>query len=279
MSRVATVALAIWAAPALAGPVGYAQATGYYKKDARPTLYQPLNLLDGQDKTAWCTSGADPLNDTLTFGFKGSARIEEVRITTGNNFDESTFKDFSRAHKFELKGLRDGRKFTVADQRGPQVVPLNPPLEGARLTLEVLDAYQADDPEVPVCITDIIFISGGKPLNGSWMTTRLKYDKAMQPLLGTWFAGYDGAPDRFLSFFYDGTYRYSYEPYDQAKNKPKELTGTYDATPTRITFEIPGKGKVNAKVTRDKAKGDKGFTLVLDGDLPPELKGTFRSNP
>lgn len=275
-TALATVLLGL---PALAGPVGYAQATGYFKKDTRPTLYQPLNLLDGRDATAWCTTGSDPLNDQLVFGFKGSARIEEVRITTGNNFDENTFKDFARAHKFELKGLRDGRKFTVADQRGVQTVPLNPPLEASRVTLEVLDVYPADDPEASVCITDVVFISDGKPLNGPWMAPKLKYDKSMQPLLGTWFAGYDGAPDRFLNFFYDGTWRYSYEPFDQGKDKPKELTGSYDATPTRLTLDIPGKGKVSVKVSRDKAKGDKGFVLNLEGDLPPELKGTFRSQP
>jgi hypothetical protein len=278
MTRTALAAVLL-GLPAMAGPVGYAQATGYFKKDTRPTLYQPLNLLDGSDKTAWCTTGSDPLNDQLVFGFKGSARVEEVRITTGNNFDASTFKDFARAHKFELKGLRDGRKFTVADQRGAQTVTLDPPLEGARLTLEVLDIYPAEDPDVPVCITDVIFLSGGKPLNGAWMTPRLKYDKSMQPLLGTWFAGYEGAPDRFLSFFYDGTYRYSYEPFDQGRDKPKEISGTYDATPSRLTLEIPGKGKVSVKHSRDKAKGDKGFTLSMDGDLPPDLKGAFRSQP
>jgi hypothetical protein len=195
-AALATVLLGL---PALAGPVGYAQATGYYKKDTRPTLYQPLNLLDGRDATAWCTTGSDPLNDTLVFGFKGSARIEEVRITTGNNFDGNTFKEFARAHKFELKGLRDGRKFTVADQRGVQAVPLSPPLEASRVTLEVLDVYPSDDPEASVCITDVVFISDGKPLNGPWMAPKLKYDKSMQPLLGTWFAGYEGAPDRFLN--------------------------------------------------------------------------------
>jgi hypothetical protein len=273
------LAVVLWGLPALAGPVGYAQATGYYKKDSRPTLYQPLNLLDGRDNSAWCTTGSDYLNDTLVFGFKGSARIEEVRITTGNNFDATTFKDYQRAQKFELKGLRDGRKFTVADQRGVQSVPLNPPLEASRLTLEILDMYPSEDPEMPVCITDIIFISDGKPLNGAWMAPKLKYDKATQPLLGTWFAGYEGAPDRFLSFFYDGTFRYSYEPFDQGKDKPKEIAGSYDATPTRLTLELPGKGKVNVKLSRDPAKKGGGFTLAMEGDLPPDLKGVFRSHP
>ena len=35
-----------------AAPVGYAQASGYFKKDSRPSLYQPLNLLDGREATS-----------------------------------------------------------------------------------------------------------------------------------------------------------------------------------------------------------------------------------
>ena len=51
--RFLTCALATMvAAPVSAGSIGYAQATGYFKKESRPTLYQPLNLLDARDATA-----------------------------------------------------------------------------------------------------------------------------------------------------------------------------------------------------------------------------------
>src|SRR5215471_20290733 len=82
---------------AWATPIGYAQATGYYKKDTRPTLYQPLNLLDGREITCWCSTSSDPLAETLTFGFKDMAKIDEIRIYTGNGFDDRTFQEFSRA--------------------------------------------------------------------------------------------------------------------------------------------------------------------------------------
>ena len=98
---------------AAAPQIGYAQATGYFKRDTRPTLYQPLNLLDGREATAWCSPTADPLSEQITFGFKEPAKIDEVRVYTGNGFDDSTWKDFAKAKKFSLKGPTGGTKFTV----------------------------------------------------------------------------------------------------------------------------------------------------------------------
>jgi hypothetical protein len=240
-----------------------------------------LNLLDGREVTAWCTAGSDPLNEQLGFGFKGTARIDEIRIYTGNGFDDSTFTSFSRAKKFSIKGPAGARTFTVADQRGLQAIAFDPPLVGAHFTMEVLDLFPAEDPESPVCVTDVIFLSGGKPLNGSWLTTKLKYDKQQAPYLGTWFAGYEGAPDKFLSFFFDGTYRFVFDPYDKTQNKERSFEGDYQASGSRITLEVPSKGKVTVKVVRDKAdpKNPKApQTLKFEGDLPEDLKHVFRDH-
>lgn len=260
----------------MAGPVGYAQATGYFKQDTRPTLYQPLNLLDGREATVWCTPTSDPLNEKLMFGFKGPAKIDEVRVYTGNGFDENTFQEFSRARKFSLTGPAGAQSFTVADQRGLQAVALNPPIVGAQVTVEILDQYPAEDPEQPVCVTDIVFYSDGKPLNGSWLTPKLKFDKHRAVYLGTWFAGYDGAPDQFLSFFFDGSYRFVFDPFDKSTQKGKVLEGEYEISGSRITLSVPGKGRVNARIRADK--GAKGRTFTLEGDLPSELKQRFRDS-
>ena len=206
-------------------------------------------------------------------------RIEELRITTGNNFTESTFQSFSRAKKLSIKGGKAAQSFTVGDQRGPQTITFNPPLEGSRFFLEVLDHYPADDLDQPVCLTDVIFVSEGKPMAGSWLTTKLKYDKNSAALLGTWFAGFEGTPDRFLAFNFDGTFRYSYEPFDRQK-KEIVIEGTYEATATRLTLEFPGSKKLSLKYSKDEKKGTKGgYTLGLDGELPDDLKGVFRSIP
>lgn len=274
------VLTALFATPALAAApgIGYAQATGYFKKDSRPTLYQPLNLLDGREATAWCSTSADPLDEVLTFGFKGPVRIDEVRVYTGNGFDASTFQDFSRAKKLIFKGPTGAQAVTLADQRGQQAVGLKPALEGAQFTLEIHDHFPAEDPEASVCITDVVFYSDGKPLNGPWLTQKLKYDRAQAPLLGTWFAGSEGAPDKYLSFYFDGTYRFVYDPWDPAM-KDKVFEGEYDPSGSKLSLQISGKGRVPVKIRREKTKsesGDEQRTLSLEGDVPPELKSVFR---
>lgn len=274
----ATLSVPISAAIA-APPIGYAQATGYFKRDSRPTLYQPLNLLDGREVTAWCTTTADPLEDQLTFGFKGSAKIDEIRIYTGNGFDETAFQEFSRAKKISLKGPTGGHQIKLSDQRGFQAVQLRPALEGAQFTVEVLEQFPAEDPEAPVCVTDIVFYSDGKPLNGPWLTQKLKFDRQRAPLLGTWFAGYEGAPDRFLSFYFDGTYRYVYTPYDQPE-KERTFTGGYRVSGNKLTLQLPGKGRVAARLTRTPSDdSEKRHTLTIEGGVPADFEHTFRDHP
>jgi hypothetical protein len=259
-----------------AAPVGYAQATGYYKQGTRPTLYQPLNLLDGREATQWCSPTSDPLSEKLTFGFKGNARVDELRIYTGNGFDDSTFKEYSRAKKFSISGPSGALTFTVADERGLQSVALNPPLEGAQFTLEILDQYPAPDVDLPVCITDIVFYSEGKALNGSWLTPKLKYDRNRASVLGTWFSGSEGAPDKFLSFYFDGTFRFVHMPFD-SETKPKEMTGEYNIAGGHVTLAIPGTGRVTARVSKEgAASGSAGHSLKLDGEVPAELKVPWR---
>jgi hypothetical protein len=262
---------------ASAGGVGFAQASGYFKKDSRPTLYQPLNLLDARDASAWCSTSSDPLNELLTFGFTSPTRIDEVRISTGNNFSESTWHEFARAHKLVFSAGKVQQTVKLEDVRGPQSITFDKPFTTTRLSLEIRDQFPAEDPDQPVCITDIVFVSEGKPLNGTWLTTKLKYDKNVQALMGTWYAGYEGGPDRFLGLHYDGTFRYSFEPFDSARALPKVLEGKWDVQGNRLVLEAGGK-KYSPKFTKDPGK-TAGEVLGLDGELPQDLKGPFRSVP
>lgn len=269
--------MACIAAPASAGGIGYAQASGYLKKDSRPTLYQPLNLLDGRDATAWCSATSDPLNELLSFGFNGEIRLDELRISPGNNFDANTWKEHSRPSKLIIRSGKWSQTLTLDDLRGSQSVKLKSPMQGSRFTIEILDAHLAEDPDAPVCLTDIIFVSEGRPLNGPWLTTKLKYEKWASRIMGTWYAGFEGTPDRFLALNFDGSFRFDYQPFDTSRNKEKIIEGTYDVGSARIVFEIGGK-KYGVKYSRDPAK-NVGLTLSFDGDLPEELRGAWRSRP
>jgi hypothetical protein len=261
----------------LASEVGYAQATGYLKKDARPTLYQPLNLLDARDATAWCSPTADPLNEMLTFGFNGEVTLEEIRLSTGNNFDQKTWSEFARAKKFALKSGKQTEIFSVEDIRGIQSIAFKTAMKGERFSLEVLDQYPADDIDAPVCMSDVVFIAEGKPLNGAWLTSKLKFDKWVAVIMGTWYAGYEGTPDRYLSFNYNGNFRYSHEPFDKVKTQPKVSTGTFEVSGNKLTLDLAGK-KHALRFSKDAARGH-GFALTLEGDVPADLKGPWRSAP
>ncbi len=266
-----------WTAPVFAADIGYAQATSYFKQDSRPTLYQPLNLLDARDATAWCTPTSDPLNELLTFGFNGDVAIDEIRISTGNNFDQTTWADFGRARKFRARSGKGSETFSVEDIRGLQSISLKTPLAGQRFALEVLEYFPSDDPAVPVCITDIIFVSEGKPLNGAWLTPKLKFDKGTASVMGTWYSGYDGTPDRFLSFHYNGVIRLSVEPYDPSHTPGRSAVGTYTVSDNKLTVDLGGR-KYPLQFKKELTKSGQ-QTLSFEGDLPADLKGLWRSAP
>lgn len=278
-SLLASVLLAAVAPSALAAPpsVGYAQAADYLEKDAHPQRFHPLNLLDGRDATVWCAAPGQSVSP-ITIGFKGVATVDEVRLYTGNGSEREAFKEFARAKKLTLEGKDSARNFTVEDKRGLQTVPLNPPVSGAWFTLDVKSTFPGTDSDAPVCLTDIVFYSEGKPLNGTRLAPVLRYEPRTAPLLGTWFAGHTGAPDRFLSLYVDGTYRFVHEPLDGAE--PTVLTGAYTASGSRLTVELPKKGKVPLRYTRQEADSPAtGYTLTLEGDLPDAWKEPFRSRP
>ena len=280
-----SVALSLLAAPAPAAPpraagVGYAQAKDAYRREEQPGRYDVHNLVDGRELSAWCTPGADPLDQPVVVGFKDTVTLDEVRVFTGNGADDKSFQAASRAKEFSLESAHGARRFSVEDRRGLQTVQLQPPLEGARFTLRVLDQYPAEDPEAPVCVSDVIFSAGGRALNGPWLMPHLKPNKRVAPLLGTWFAGYDGAPDRYLSFYLDGTFRYVAEPFEDAAGR-RNVAGRYSVGSTHLTLELPKQGRVRLQLRREPREGG-GEQLRLEGTLPEPLKqleGPFRSQP
>jgi hypothetical protein len=276
----ASLLLLVSASAALATPpsVGYAQAADYLEKDSRPGRYHPLNVLDGRDNTVWCAPEGEGPRSRITIGFKGVATVDEVRLYTGNGSDRESFKAYARAKKLTLQGKDSARGFTVEDKRGMQAVPLNPPVSGAWFTLEVVDTFPGSEPSAPVCLTDIVFYAEGKPLNGTKLAPVLKYDARTEPLLGTWFAGLEGAPDRFLSFYVDRTYRFVHEPL--GGGEPRVLAGGYTASGSRLSLELSKKSRIAVRFLREEAEGSAGgYTLTLEGDLPEEWKEPFRSRP
>ncbi len=273
----ACLLLATAATAATTSPPGYAQAPSYLDKDGQPERYVPLHLLDGRDTTAWCASGEAPAR--VVIGFKDVVSVDEVRVYTGDGTERSAFKARARARKLTLTVVDASRGLTVEDKRGLQAVPLKTPLLGARFILEVVERFPGATGDAPVCITDLVFYSGGKALNGTWLAPRMKYDARLAPLLGTWFGGLEGAPDRFLSFYVDGTYRFTREPLEGGG--PSSVTGTYRVSGTRLTLDVPKRGRVTVRLERGEPGGGQtpGATLEVEGPVKEDWGQAFRGQP
>jgi hypothetical protein len=267
--------LLLFAVAAHAAPsVGWVRATGQLDAST-PGRYTPLNLLDGLPSTVWCSRDADALSESVAFGFTEPVTLTRLDVTTGNAATSETFHAFSRVRKLLLRGPDATATVTLEDRLGPQSVQLAKPLRGKNFTLEVLDAFSAEDPLAPACLADVLPFSGTTALAGPLLRKRLAYQPGGSEVLGLWYGGPDGAPDRTLSFFLDGSWRMLPEG-SGAKGKP--LSGTWWTKAGAVWLTVPGMGKVDARPhlsTQKDASGKPVLTLTLEGQVG-ELKQAYR---
>jgi hypothetical protein len=264
------IGLASHAAPS----VGWVRATGQLDAST-PARYTPLNLLDGIASTVWCSRSADALSESLAFGFAEPVTLTRLEVTTGNAATSETFHAFSRVRKLLLRGPDGTATVTLEDRLGPQSVQLAKPLRGKNFALEVLDAFSAEDPLAPVCLADVLPFSGTTVLAGAGLSKRLAYQPGRTEVLGLWYAGPEGAPDRTLTFFLDGSWR-SLPEGPSAKGKP--LSGTWWTKAGAVWLTIPGMGKVDARPhlsPQKDAAGKPVLNLTLEGPVG-ELKQAYR---
>ncbi len=254
--------------------VGWVRASGQLDAST-PSRYSPLNLLDGLPATAWCSRDADALSETLSFGFAEPVTLTRVEVTTGNAANEETFHSFSRVRKLLVRGPAGTATLTLEDRLGAQAVALPRPLRGQNFTLEVLDSFAAEDVLAPVCLADFLPFSGTTPLAGAVLRKHLGYQPGATELLGLWYGGPVGAPDRCLTFFLDGSWRLSPEG---PSGKGKPLAGKWWTRAGQLWLSIPGMGKVEAHprlTVQTESAGKPTTTLSLEGPVG-ELKQSFR---
>src|SRR5262249_375004 len=257
--------------------LGYVTASDWCERARTPTHCEPLQLVDGNPKPAWCSSSSDAQADALGFGFAAVAVVDEVRVGTGNQADTASFHAAARPRKFVLR--TDGRAstFSVADTEGMQTVKLEGPLQGQIFALEVLDVEPAEDPAAPACISEVHLVRHRKPVPGP-KKALLKWNPERARLVGTWYAGDEGNPDKSLSFFLDGTWQFRTAVYDEP-TRPKTTTGTWALDRKGLSMKAPGsgKGRVTPEIeTKADAHGKGRTTLQLKGGVPAALRVVFR---
>ncbi|HTP29824.1 MAG TPA: hypothetical protein VMK12_29720 [Anaeromyxobacteraceae bacterium] len=270
-------ALLLAAAPAPV-TVGYARATSQLKSDSKPALYAPMLALDGRPSTARCEgANGEGVGEGMEIGFRGDAVIDEVRITVGDARDPESFQTHNRIKALELRTDERRHTFVLVDTPEPQSIKLARPIEASRVTLEITAVTRGTGDDNATCLTDIVFVSNGKPIVAP-LVDKLGYDRGRSKLMGIWYAGAQGARDRFLEFYYDGTYRYVYRPFDP-EEPGAEISGSYSFDGEWLRLSLPKKGWVEVKAAPQPA-ADGGSILALDAKaLEGTLEGVWSAKP
>lgn len=256
--------LAVPAAAQARPQVGWVKADRYAKQKRRPTLYYPGGLLDGRNRTVFCVETDKAPGTRITFGFRGRGKINQVKIVTGDATNSGSFRRSARVKTLVIHELGYVREIRLQDSASTQTVKLNPPLAGETVTVEIKDVHGEGK---LTCLSDLVFYSRGKALSGSWMGRGLKYSRTRTPLLGIWAAGPEGAPEKFLSLYLDGSFRWVFRPNDPDL-KGKTLKGRWMAKGRKLTLKTGGKTlalKLRRKRVVDEFTDEPRVELELSG--------------
>ena len=250
------------------GSIGFVKADPYAKSGRRPTLYHPGNLFDGRIQTAFCVEREAPRRRIL-IGLKGGPRVTALRITNGDQRSPSFFERHARVAKLVVRDAEYERVIELPDGRETLTVKLDPPVRSEWMELRI-EKTHGDGPLV--CLSDVLPLRAGHVLPG---TERLKYNRAKERLLGAWAAGPRGAPEKFLTFYADGSFRWVYAPNDP-DIRGRTLSGRWAAKGRRLEIRLHGKTlrlRWKRRTVRDEA--DEAMTqLELSGQGP--LADTYR---
>lgn len=276
-------ALTLLAALAVAAPaearigVGWVRADGPAHGVSR-SLHWPGNLLDANPKTVFCVGGGarGASGRAFTIGFRGKGRITELEITTG---DTRTRRRFAAHNRVKTLVLHEGdykRELTLDDVAKPQTVKLSPPIRSDQVTFEITAVYGHSK---TTCLADVVFRSGRHPLSGRWMARYLRYHRSTARVLGVWAAGPKGAPERFLSLYLDGTFRWAYSPNDPDQ-RGAHLRGRWRVRGRRLVLEARGRRHaVHLRLKRSEDDNGEPLREIVLGKargLPKRLPGTYR---
>lgn len=275
---VAALALAPAAMASRDGLVGWIRADTYAEQSSRPNVYWPGNILDGRNATVWCVEGGPRAarGQSLRIGFKSSVEVERVAVTTGDNRSQEKFASSNRITKLTINDGRYRRTLDLADKRGRQLFQLSPPVRGRRATITIQGIEGEED---LTCLTGVVFQrEDGSALNGPFMRRHLAYDEHRSPLVGVWAHEQLAAPQRFLTLFLDGTYRYSYRPHDPIEDEV-DLTGSYRVSEDSLRLRVDGSWR-SVEYERVSGRDELGESFVrlelaeADEELE-EMEGTW----
>jgi hypothetical protein len=248
---------------ALAAGLSHVRATSQYKVKEDRGRYHPLNLLDDDPETVWCTSGeTDPESEGIDIAFKRKQRIDRVAINPSTKSGRIV----------QSVRISDGeRSVTVNVGTAPVAEVLKRALEGTTYTIRIASTARAEgNPEAPnnvACLADVLLYARDS-LFGGGGGGKLRYDPKMDQLLGAWNGGEIGAPDRKLVLSLDGSWEWTYTPL--LGGKPKHLAGEFRLRGDRLlmrTGEVGRWADMQFKYRRVKVDVDEMGAPAADYDL------------
>jgi hypothetical protein len=197
------------AAEASAGALGYLRASSQFAHDSNPALYHPLNLIDDDPTTLWCEGAeGEGEGESVRFYFKTRQKVDRIvvvpAVQSGRLVDSVQIDDGSNTIRVAIKGSHP------VEQR------LDRPLEGVTYAVSIshVDGPNPDsklDKDV-ACLADVLLYFKNRLFGGKSSSDRLHYDPVRDRLLGPWSGEPFGAPEKFITFFLDGTWEWTFKP-------------------------------------------------------------------
>jgi hypothetical protein len=230
---VAGLVVVAWAGAARGAPVSFVRATSQLEPEARGR-YHPLNLLDGDPATVWCSAGEEPVNQGVDIVFKRKQRIDRVVVTPSTR----SGRIVTSVH------ITDGtRVVTVAVGTTEAAEVFNRPLEGTTYTVSIATVgdytHAPGVPRESGCLADVQLFLKTSPFGGG--AQRLGYDPQVDQLVGAWSGGALGAPEKTLTFSLDGTWDWKFKPL--LGGKTKRAAGEYRFRGERLLMRLGEAGR------------------------------------
>jgi len=230
-----------------AAEVFYARSNGSLESGEKPGRYGALNILDDNHGTVWCSAGTGE-GARIEIVFSEKVDIDRMVVFTGNQASKKSYADFSRVREMQLRESDMTHSVQLADKLGPQPLDFDPPISTRRLVIEMLAGFRGKDKR-HICISDIVFYSGKRALNGKKLRPFIKKSNTFFDFLDTWVSGPEYGKNRELVLGVRKTYTFAYVPSDPMEQAVM-LNGAF-----RIKKGVPElkikKSWIPVKVLRD----------------------------
>lgn len=245
-----------WAA---ANSLAYVRASSQYQRQKSAAKYHPIHIVDDNPDTTWCAAEANAgEGQELRIFFKKPQKIDRIVVTPSASSGRT------------VTAIRISDGFNTVDIALDHRIieqSLKPAMRGERFTVTVLQVGPANTrstlPANVACLADVMLYHKKKPFGGNLAPAKLRFNKHRDKLLGRWAGGPLGAPEKFLTFAIDGTWRWVYKPI--LGGTGRKLAGEYRFRGNRLLMRKGETGRwADVRFRHDLIKVDS--DAAVEGD-------------